>query len=336
MTRPKRLILIILILSLTVGGFAWWILLSPDTTTNTLTLYGTVELRDVQLAFNEQEVVTEVLVEEGEAVEKGQVLARLEQDRLLAQIAEANSRLGAQKEILRRLTTGTRPQQIAQAEAELVAAHARYKRANRLVERLKDTSRTGATTVQDLDDARADLNVARAELNVRQKALDLAREGFRKEEIAEARAMLVAHEAQITFLQARLNDTELRAPAVGVIQSRILEPGETATPTRPAFVLALTYPKWIRAYVPEPELGHLKPGMTARVYSDSFPERAFEGRVGFISPQAEFTPKSVQTTDLRTALVYETRVWVDDIANELRLGMPVTVEVDRTHAVKGP
>jgi len=166
-----------------------------------------------------------------------------------------------------------------------------------------------------------------AEANERREALDLLREGPRAEEIAEARALLQAHEARLALLEERIDDTVLRAPARGVIQSRILEPGEMATPEQPALVLALTERKWVRAYLPEPELGRINRGMTARVYSDSFPGRAFDGRVGFISPQAEFTPKSVQTTDLRTQLVYETRIWVEDPADELRLGMPVTVEI---------
>jgi HlyD family secretion protein len=122
----------------------------------------------------------------------------------------------------------------------------------------------------------------------------------------------------------------LTSPASGVIQNRILEPGEMASPNRPVVTLALTDPKWVRAYVPGPDLGRINLGMKARILSDSFPDQTFEGWIGFISPTAEFTPKTVETEDLRTKLVYEVRVFVHDLKDLLRLGMPVTVIVDCT------
>jgi HlyD family secretion protein len=133
----------------------------------------------------------------------------------------------------------------------------------------------------------------------------------------------------LVSLDIRLSDTELKAPSAGVIQSRLIEPGEMVSPTRPAFTLALTDPKWVRAYVSEPDLGRVKEGQSATVISDSWPDQQFTGRIGFISPAAEFTPRSVETTDLRTSLVYEVRVWVEDPENKLRLGMPATVELSR-------
>jgi HlyD family secretion protein len=107
----------------------------------------------------------------------------------------------------------------------------------------------------------------------------------------------------------------------------LVEPGEIVTPQKPAFSLAITDPKWVRAYVTEADLGQVHPGMKATVTADAFPKRAFDGRVGFISPVAEFTPKTVQTTDLRTSLVYEIRVFVTDPNDDLRQGMPTTVHL---------
>jgi HlyD family secretion protein len=115
------------------------------------------------------------------------------------------------------------------------------------------------------------------------------------------------------------------APTDAVVRTRLMEPGEMASPQKPVFSLAITNPKWVRAYVSERDLGRVHPGMRAQVAVDSFPERRFEGWVGFISPVAEFTPKPVQTTELRTSLVYEVRVFVKDAADDLRLGMPATV-----------
>src|SRR5436305_589828 len=165
----------------------------------------------------------------------------------------------------------------------------------------------------------------RARLRFNQKALDLAVAGPRKEEILEAEARLRAAEAQLAFLRQQLADAVLVAPANTVVRTRLMEPGEMSSPQKPVFSLAVTDPKWIRAYVSEPDLGKVQPGTTASVMVDSFPEQRFDGWVGFISPVAEFTPKSVQTSELRTSLVYEVRVFVNDPSDILRLGMPATV-----------
>lgn len=311
------------------GGYAWWQHAHADDGDGPLALYGNIEIRDAQLAFNGEEHIAEVLVEEGDHVAVGQVLARLRTDRLAAQIERAEADIDAQREALRRLENGTRPQEIAQARANVTAAEARVENAQRIVDRLRDTAESGASSKQELDDARARLHVEQADLNVRKEALDLALEGPREEDIARARAQLAARQADLALLHDRLADATLAAPAAGIIQSRILEPGEYATPQRPVFTLALQSPKWARVYVPEPDLGKLRQGMPATVSSDSFPGKPLSGWVGFISPTAEFTPKTVQTEDLRTRLVYEVRVYVKDPDDQLRLGQPVTVQVDR-------
>ncbi len=328
MKNKLKFIVLIIIIAATATGVVTWRRLTRDIASDgDLTLYGKVELRDAQLAFNEQEYIREILVEEGDVVEPGQVLARLDTSLLDAQLAEAKALMDAQREILQRLQTGPRPQEIAQAEAEVQAANVDVENARKRVNRLQQTSSTGATTQQDLDDATAALNIAEAALNVRQKALELLKEGFRSEEIAEARARLAASEARIEIINTRLEDTSLAAPSAGTVQSRIMEPGEMTRPGQAVLVIALTEPKWIRAYLPEPQLGRVRNGMPAHILSDSFPGKSYNGSVSFISPEAEFTPKTVQTEDLRTHLVYEIRILVDDPENELRLGMPVTVKL---------
>lgn len=294
-----------------------------------LHIYGSIEIRDANLAFNEQARVAEVLVEEGQRVKAGQVLARQATDRLEAAIAEIRAKIDVQQAVVNRLKAGSRPQEIEQARAEVGAARIRVSNAENVQARLRQTSKTGATSQQDLDDAQANLMVAQARLKVREKALDLVLEGPRREDVAAAEHQLEALRAQLKLLNIRLADRTLIAPAVGIIHSRLLEPGELAGPSRPALTLALTDPKWVRAYVPEPELGTLHLGMPASVSSDSMPDGSVEGWVGYISPVAEFTPRTVQTEDLRTQLVYETRVYVRDSDDRLRLGMPVTVTIDR-------
>jgi HlyD family secretion protein len=143
---------------------------------------------------------------------------------------------------------------------------------------------------------------------------------------------LQADEAQASYLRQQLADAELVAPADAVVRTRLMEPGEMASPQKPVFSLAVIDPKWVRAYLAEADLGKLQMGTPASVVIDSFPDQRFVGWVGFVSPVAEFTPKNVETEELRTSLVYEVRVFVKDPDNQLHLGSPATVYVP-THAV---
>ena len=212
------------------------------------------------------------------------------------------------------------------AQADAANARLRHSRLERLSSvRLPDQSHVQAVSQEDLDDARAALDESEAKLTVSQKAIELAVLGPRREDVAEgearlllnrramdlvvigprkedidqAEAQLRANEAQLAYLKQQLADTELRAPAEAVIRTRLLEPGEMSSPTRAVFSLAIIDPKWIRAYASETELGKIRPGMTASVRVDTFPDRRFEGWIGFMSPVAEFTPKAVQTEELR-------------------------------------
>ena len=330
--RFFRIFVLVIIAAAVIFGARWYLEKENDTGNGRLKIYGTIDIRDASLAFNEQERIVEVLVEEGDPVKAGQVLARLDSERLKAQVDEAQAQIGAQQEVVKRLKTGSRSQEIEQARAEVEAARIMVHYDKQLYDRLQETS--GATSEQALDDARSRLLVEQAQLEVKEKALNLVLEGPRQEDIAAAEKRLEALQANLSLLQIRLGDMTLKAPTPGVIESRILEPGEMAGPTRPVFVLALTDPKWVRAYIPEPELGRIRLGMKASVLSDSYPGRSLDGWVGFISPVAEFTPRTVETEDLRTKLVYEARVFVHDEHDMLRLGMPVTVLIDENAPVK--
>jgi HlyD family secretion protein len=317
-----------LILALgSVAAVAWWFT-QRENAPRELIIYGNVDLRQVQLSFNNSERIAAVLVQEGDRVRQGQLLARLDTSRLEPQVAQAEAQAAAQRQVVQRLRSGSRPEEIAQARANVASAKADAENARQQYERIKSAAEMSAGRAvrqQDVDTARAALQVAEAKLVVNQRALDLAVIGPRKEDIAEAEARLRADEAQLALLRQQLVDAQLPAPMDAVVRTRILEPGDMASPQKPVFSLAITDPKWVRAYVSEPDLGKVHQGMAAAVVVDSFPQRRFDGWVGFISPVAEFTPKTVQTEELRTSLVYEVRVFVKDPSDELRLGMPATV-----------
>jgi HlyD family secretion protein len=290
------------------AGLAYW-LTRPPSQPDQLMLYGNVDLRQVDLAFNGSERIAAVLVQEGDAVHKDEVLAKLDTSRLEPQAAQAAALVAAQRAVVANLVS---------AKADAANARLLYQRQEFLLEK-------AATTQQNADNAKAALDVADAKVEVNQKALDLAVAGPRIEDVAQGEAQLRAVVAQWALVCQQLADATLRAPADGIIRSRLLEPGDMASPQKPAFSLAIVDPKWVRAYVSEPDLGKVHPGMKAYVMVDGFPQRHFAGWVGFISPVAEFTPKTVQTAELRTSLVYEVRVFVADKADDLRLGMPATV-----------
>jgi HlyD family secretion protein len=334
-SKFKRILILVLILAI-IGSAVWWRTRQlPEEPTGGLTIYGNVDIRDARLTFKEQERVAGIWVQEGDRVTRGQLLAKLETERLAAQIQQAQAGVEAQRQVVQRLEQGTRKEEIEQARAQVEAARVRHRNAIQSLERLSQTAEKGITSQQDLDDARARVEVEKAQLRVSQQVLDLALAGPRSEEILEARARLKAAQAEQELLEIRYRDLSLYAPAPGVVISRILEPGEMAGPSQAVLTLALMDPKWVRAYIPEPDLGWIAPGTKAYVISDAFPDEVFSGWIGFISPVAEFTPRNVETTDLRTKLVYEVRVHVEDPGDRLRLGMPVTVRVEHDPTAGG-
>jgi HlyD family secretion protein len=323
----KKRIISVALVALAVLGLVWW-LTHRHSASNELVLYGNVDLREVDLAFNDSERIAKVLVQEGDRVHKGQVLALLDTGRLTPALAQARAQAQAQAAVLQRLHNGSRPQEIAQARANLALAQADAKQARDNYGRVKEVFQSSsgrAVSRQDLDNAKAQADVAQARVAVNRKALELALIGPRKEDIAQAQAMLEADRANVALLEQELADATLKAPLDAVVRSRVAEPGDMASPQKTAFTLAITDPKWVRAYVSETDLGRIHSGMAASIGVDSFPHRRFEGWVGFISPVAEFTPKTVETPDLRSSLVYEVRVFVKDPDDDLRLGMPATV-----------
>jgi HlyD family secretion protein len=338
--RYKIFIIVgILIVAAVAAAFEFgWLGAHPGKSRDRLVLYGNVDLRQVDLAFNDSERLAEVLVQEGARVTRGQILARLDTSRLKPEAATAAAVLAAQQAVVDKLHHGSRPQEIAQAQANVASARADQLNASQQWTRLAalTTLTTGrAVSEQDLEAAKAALDSAQAHLAVAEEALELAVVGPRKEDIAQGEAQLQADQAQLELLHQQLADAELVAPGDAVVRTRLLEPGEMVSPQRPVLNLAITDPKWVRAYVSEPDLGKIRHGMTASISTDGLPNRPFPGWVGFIASVAEFTPKAVETVELRSSLVYEIRVFVQDPQDQLRLGMPATVLLELNPAAPG-
>lgn len=326
----KPILLLVIAAAVAIAALLWWRSSRHSDGDGALVMQGNVDIRQVSLAFDGNGRVDKVRVEEGDKVKTGQVLATLDVQTLQFQADQAKAQIEAQAQNVARLRNGARPQEVVQARSQLAAARADQARAAQDLARLQDVSKaTDGRGVSglEMDRARSAAEVAAATAQLQQQALALVEQGPRKEDIAAAEAQLDAARAQLALLEHQVSQGQLKAPVNAVVRSRLVETGDMVNPQRVAFALALTQPKWVRVFASETQLGRIRSGQIAQVYGDSQPDTPVSGRVGFISSVAEFTPKTVQTEELRTSLVYEVRVVVEDPADQLRLGQPVTVHL---------
>lgn len=332
----KRLIVIIAAAIAVLAGVGWFCN-SKQAPPKDLTLHGNVDIRQVELAFNASGRIDRILVQEGDRVKAGQLLASLDTERLRLARQQAEAQAAVQRQVVARYLAGSRPEEIRQARAQRDAARVAVADAEAYYQRQVDLVGRHFISRQQADSARFALDKARDQLKAAEATLRLAELGPRKEDVAAAKATLAANEAAVAVIQRDLQEGELHAPSDGVIENRILEPGDMASPQKPAFTLALTDPLWVRTWLAEPQLGRVPVGARAWVQTDSHPDKRYRAWVGYVSPAAEFTPKSVETAEIRSSLVYQARVFVCEGRGELRLGMPatVTVPLDQTAPAQG-
>ena len=321
-----KVVLGVVVLAGAAGG-GWYALdIHKNEVATTVTLYGNVDIREVELGFRVAGRLTDVLVDEGDVVAKDQRIAALDSEPYRQAVALAEARVQLAQANLAKFEKGSRPQEVQQAQARVEEAEAAFRNAQREYDRQLGMFKTGSTSETARDAAQARRDQTAAALAAQREALALANEGFRSEEVSASRAEFAAAVAQRSQAETQLADTEMFAPSNGVVLSRIREPGSIVTIGAPVYSLSLRDPVYVRAYVAEPDLGKFAPGTTVEVVTDSSAKR-YHGQIGYISPRAEFTPKSVETTDLRSDLVYRLRIVVGDADDGLRQGMPVTVSV---------
>ena len=320
----KRILIIAAVIVIIGAGWLWMQRGSRDG--DALNLYGNVDIREVQLAFRQSGRVAQMLFDEGDHVEPGAHMATLDAQPFEEALAAADAAVAAAQADLDKLRRGLRPQEIAQAQEALNQALAVARDTERNFDRQSQLLASGAASQKTVDAARTARDQAAASVKAARAAHSQAAEGFRKEDIAAGQARLAAAQAARAQAATALADTVLLAPGTGTIIARVREPGSMALSQSPVYSLSLDAPVYVRAYVGEPDLGRIAPGMRVRVRSDSS-DKLYQGQIGFISPRAEFTPKTVETTDLRTDLVYRLRIVVTNADAALRQGMPVTIEV---------
>ena len=322
----KRSILVLLCVVLVLaGGFAYWQARQSDGAAPVFS--GNVDIREVNLSFRVAGRIAGVLVDEGDKVVPGDAIARLDPEPLEKALAHAEGTLATAQANESLLRAGVRDEDVARLKAQMEGAAATVANARITLERRQNLLAANASSRQARDDAQAAYDEARAAHEAARQAYIAARNGTRPEEIDQAAAQSRAALAQRDSAKLQLDDSFLAAPSAGTVLTRAVEPGAMVDAGTPVVTLSLDRPVRIRAYVPEPDLGRVAPGTKVLVYTDSRPDKPYEGVVGFVSPRAEFTPKQVETQDLRTALVYRIRILIEDADDMLRQGMPVTVRL---------
>jgi HlyD family secretion protein len=311
------------IAALTTHAFG---LLSPHKDQR-LVLSGNVDIRQVDLGFRVMGRIATIPFEEGAHVPAGAVLARLDAAPYEAAAATAHSQVSVAGAQLLKQRNGNRKQDIAQARDRLSETQALLVRAKADLDRRTPLLKTGAVSQALYDATLEQYHSAQAQVSIAAQALSLQREGSRPEDIQAASAQEQMAVAQNNKAMLDLADTVLRSPNAGTILTRVREPGAIVQPGETVLTLTIDRPMRIRAYVDEPDLHRIGPGMHVLVTTDGNP-KTYHGTIGYISPTAEFTPKTVETTALRTDLVYRLRVIVDDPDDSLRQGAPVSVTVD--------
>jgi HlyD family secretion protein len=311
----------LVIAALATRGFGLFDRESPE-----LRLSGNVDIRQVELAFRVPGRIAEMPVDEGARVSRGSLLARLDPRPLNDAIASADAQVAQADADLARVRNGNRPQDIDRARAAVAEQEARVRKARSDLARHQALAPSGAVSQATLVASRGEYEAALARLREAGQSLSLQKAGSRAEDIAAAAARRQSATAQRDRARTDLADAGLYAPEGGTVLTRAREPGAIVQAGETVFTLTMDRPMRVRAYIAETDLSRISPGMKVKVTADGI-ARAYDGKIGHIAPAAEFTPKTVQTEDLRADLVYRLRIIVSNPDDQLRQGQPVTILV---------
>ncbi len=304
-------------------AFHWpW---QPADVSNRIELSGTVEAREVDLAFQVGGRIVRLAVDEGDAVQVGQPVASLDENDYQLALRNATAQRDAAQAALAVLQAGTRVQELRVAEAQLAKAQADLDYARLEYQRVAELIPKRLAAQERLDQARLQQEVAQAGVDQARQTLALLREGPRQEELDRAAAELRARQAAVEIAQRQLEYAQLHSPVAGVVSVRLAEAGEVVVVGKPVLRVAELGRPWVRAYLNEVDLARVRLGQAAEVRVDGLPGQVLNGRLAFIAPDAEFTPKTVETRALRVDLVYRVKVEVDNPDGALKLGMPADV-----------
>jgi HlyD family secretion protein len=376
--KNKKLLAIPLVVVAAGAGLLWFLFRSGEER-GVLRISGNIEVTDAEVSFKIPGRVEQRLVDEGDRVSAGQLVARLDSRELAQEVALRQAEVQASEAVLAELEAGSRPEEIGQAaaafqraefkltelqagsrpqevataEAAVASARAELDRLETDYRRQENLFKKEVISEREFQAAKAAYDVAAARLKQAEEQLLLVREGPRKEQIdqakaaldeareryvlvkkgpraetvAQARARLQQAREALALAQTRLSYAEIASPLTGVVLSKSTEPGEIVAAGTPIVTVGDLAHCWLRGYVEETDLGRVSLGQRVRVATDGRPGKAYEGKVSFISAEAEFTPKSVQTQKERVKLVYRIKVDIPNPELELKPGMPADGDI---------
>jgi len=385
----KAIVLVVLVAALATAGVVAYRSMHTESTDRIL-VSGNIELTQVDIAFKTSGRLVERAVNEGDAVQKGMVIARLDREQLLrqretaqaalqtaeAQLAESESALSWQRETMQadlalrsadlnaaqsqllQLKNGSRPQEIQEADAAVASAQSQYEQAKKDWERAQTLYKNDDISTSQHDQFRTRFESADANLKQAKEKADLVKVGPRTETIDAATAQveraraslkmgqanaietkrreqdLVARHgdidrarAQIALIDTQLADTIAVSPINGVVLVKAADVGEVLAPGASVVTVGDIEHPWLRAYIKEQDLGRVKLGAQAKVTTDSYKGKVYNGRISFISSEAEFTPKQIQTAEERVKLVYRIKIEIDNPQHDLKSNMPGDAEI---------
>jgi HlyD family secretion protein len=300
-----------------------------------LRISGNIEVHESVLSFKVQGRIVELLAEEGQWVEEGQVLARLEADDFRQRVALDQATFRVREAELELALAGPREQEIEAAEQTLIDAEADLEQKTLDLERAQRLYQKDALSAEDRDRAETNLKRAHAAREQAKQRYDEALEGTREEEIAIARANVRQARERLRLSRLNVTYSVLQAPKPGMILVRHAELGEVVAPGTPIVSVADLDDIWLRGYIGETNLGRVRWGQAASLTTDSYRGKTYPGRISFIASKAEFTPKSIQTEKERVTLVYRIKIEADNPNHELKPGMPADAVIE-LGAVQGP
>lgn len=298
---------------------------------NNLTFYGNIDTRTVNVGFRFLGKIENITKDEGEIVKKDEILVKLDTASLEKSLEELNEKIFASKLELSKLQTGYRQEEILEAKAAMEEAIENLNKTKDTYNRQTNLFKTKSTSEENFTISQLNYKQALATLDKAKALYELRKNGYRDEDIKIQESNLKSLEIQAEKLKIDLNDSLIKAPVDGVILTRFKEIGAITNAGESILEIAKTDEFWVRAYIDEKNLGNIKPGLKMSIQTDSRSEN-YEGVIGFISPVAEFTPKNIETQELRADLVYSFRVIVKNPDDKIRQGMPVTLKIAQNNA----
>jgi HlyD family secretion protein len=331
-TKRPALVRVVGLLLLTIAVALLWWRFGPMATRNknpgTILATGRIEATEVDISAEVAGKLDKLPVEEGDRVEKGRLVAKIEDSQFRAEVARAEAALQAARATLADLEAGARPQELDRARAQVALTKATLELAQADWHRIEQLFEEKVISKNQLDNARTNVDIAESRYKAALEELRLLEAGFRPDQIQAARWQVKQAQAALDLAQVRLEKTDIFSPITGIVLVKDSEAGEVISPGVPILTVADPQDMWVKIYINEADLGKIKLGQAAKVRVDSFPERDFAGTITYISDEAEFTPKNIQTLEDRVKLVFAVKVGIDNLGGLLKPGMYADIELE--------